>query len=189
MRPKKKSRWNDKQCRPWSDCSSRSSLIWVYTVCPDLDVWKLRNITVYLLQFVSNELSCQGDCLGELWQMNKWTDEWTNKGKESWESVSRDVKYIIFYVHNTNVAVPIKNSPIKMYTIYNLSQGTAKSTWCAHSKDSDQLEQLSLSASKDWTDKPSLGACLRVCCVPVPAKVYSGLWELGKRVDRYQRNR
>ena len=30
-----------KQCRPWSDCSS----IWIYTVCPDLPVRKLRIIT------------------------------------------------------------------------------------------------------------------------------------------------
>ena len=37
---------NSKQCRPWSDCCSRSSLIWVCTVCPDLSVWKLRKITV-----------------------------------------------------------------------------------------------------------------------------------------------
>ena len=46
----------EKQCRPRSDCSSRSSsssslilvypLIWVYTVCPDLTVRKLRIITV-----------------------------------------------------------------------------------------------------------------------------------------------
>ena len=35
-------RWNGRQCRPWSDCSScRSSLIWVCTVCPDLFVWNL----------------------------------------------------------------------------------------------------------------------------------------------------
>ena len=51
--PKSWTRWhflrcrgNCKQCRPWSDCSSRSSLIWVCSVCPDLSVWKLRNITV-----------------------------------------------------------------------------------------------------------------------------------------------
>ena len=41
----KRCRWNGEQCRPWSDCSSRSSLIWVYTVCPGLPVWKLRIIT------------------------------------------------------------------------------------------------------------------------------------------------
>ena len=35
-------RGNCKQCRPWSDCSSRSSLIWVCTVCPDLSVRKLK---------------------------------------------------------------------------------------------------------------------------------------------------
>ena len=41
---------NDKQCRPWSDCSSsRSSLIWIYSVCPALSVRKLRIITVQWL--------------------------------------------------------------------------------------------------------------------------------------------
>ena len=34
------------QSRPRSDCSSRSSLIWVCTVCSDLPVRKLRIITV-----------------------------------------------------------------------------------------------------------------------------------------------
>ena len=43
--PKKCSR-NCKQCRPWSDFSFRSSLIWVCTVCPDLSVQKLRIIRV-----------------------------------------------------------------------------------------------------------------------------------------------
>ena len=32
--------------RPWSDCSSRSSLIWVCTVCQELSVQKLRVIRV-----------------------------------------------------------------------------------------------------------------------------------------------
>ena len=39
-------RQNGKQCRPWSGCSSRSSLIWVYTVCPELSVQKFMTITV-----------------------------------------------------------------------------------------------------------------------------------------------
>ena len=42
----KRCRGNCKQCRPWSHCSSRSSLIWVCTVCPDLSVRKLRIILV-----------------------------------------------------------------------------------------------------------------------------------------------
>ena len=42
----KRCRGNCKQCRPWSDCSSRGSLIWVCTVCPGLSVWKRRKITV-----------------------------------------------------------------------------------------------------------------------------------------------
>ena len=47
----KRCRRNGKQCRPWSDFSSRSSLIWVCTVCPGISVRKLRIITVmfYLL--------------------------------------------------------------------------------------------------------------------------------------------
>ena len=42
----KRCRGNCKQCRPWSDCSSGSSLIRVCTVCPVLSVRKLRIITV-----------------------------------------------------------------------------------------------------------------------------------------------
>ena len=42
----KKSKRNGKQWRAWSDSSSRSSLIWVSTVCLDLSVRKLRIITV-----------------------------------------------------------------------------------------------------------------------------------------------
>ena len=41
----KQCRQNGIQCRPWSDCSSRS-LIWVCTVCPGISVRKLRIITV-----------------------------------------------------------------------------------------------------------------------------------------------
>ena len=33
-------------CRPLSDCSSKNSLIWVYTVCPGLSVRKLRFGTI-----------------------------------------------------------------------------------------------------------------------------------------------
>ena len=44
----KRCRGNCKQCRPWSDCSSRSSLIWVCIVCPNLSVRKFRIITVLI---------------------------------------------------------------------------------------------------------------------------------------------
>ena len=37
---------NGKQCRAWSDCSLRSSLIWVYTVFSELSIQILRMITV-----------------------------------------------------------------------------------------------------------------------------------------------
>ena len=39
-----------KQCRPWSDCSFRNSLIWVYTVCQDLSVWELRTWPDFLME-------------------------------------------------------------------------------------------------------------------------------------------
>ena len=39
-------RRNCKQCRPWSDCSCRSSLTYVYTDCQDMSIQKLRIITV-----------------------------------------------------------------------------------------------------------------------------------------------
>ena len=51
-------RRNGKQCRPWSDCSSRSSLIWVCTVFPGLSVRKLRIIMVYcciLYKYVNDD--------------------------------------------------------------------------------------------------------------------------------------
>ena len=41
----KRCRQNDEHCKPWSECS-RSTLIWLYTVCPDLYVRKLRIIMV-----------------------------------------------------------------------------------------------------------------------------------------------
>ena len=37
------------QTAPLGDCSSRRSLIWVSTVCPDMCVWKLRIITVSII--------------------------------------------------------------------------------------------------------------------------------------------
>ena len=39
-------KWNSKHWRPWSDCSSRSSLLWVCNVCTDWSVRKFRIITV-----------------------------------------------------------------------------------------------------------------------------------------------
>ena len=54
----KRCRRNGKQCRPWSDCSSRSSswssLIRVYTVWSDLPVQKLRIITLPVLCLLSD---------------------------------------------------------------------------------------------------------------------------------------
>ena len=49
----KRCRRNGKQCRPWLDCSSSSSLIWVYTVCLGISVRKLRIIMV-MLSWLSN---------------------------------------------------------------------------------------------------------------------------------------
>ena len=49
----KRCRQNGKQCRPWSDCSSRSSLIWVYTVCSGLWLQKLGKIRMKQGEWVS----------------------------------------------------------------------------------------------------------------------------------------
>ena len=43
--------WNGKECRSWSDCSTRRSLIWVCTVCIynigiNISVWNFWSITV-----------------------------------------------------------------------------------------------------------------------------------------------
>ena len=44
----KRCKQNNKQSRHWSDCSLRSSLIWVCTVCSDLSVPIFQIITVHL---------------------------------------------------------------------------------------------------------------------------------------------
>ena len=48
----KRCRHSGKQCRPWSDCTSRSSLIWIYTVCSDLPVRKL------IIMVYKSSISC-----------------------------------------------------------------------------------------------------------------------------------
>ena len=53
----KRWRWNGKQCRSWSDCSLWSCLIWVFTVCPDMSIQKLRIITI-LFTFNFSLLCC-----------------------------------------------------------------------------------------------------------------------------------
>ena len=49
----KRCKWNGKQCRPWC---SRSSLIWVYTVCPGISVRKLRIIMVKSYLHISRKI-------------------------------------------------------------------------------------------------------------------------------------
>ena len=44
--------WNGIQCRTWSDCSFRSSLIWACTVCSDLSVLIWRIFTLYEMYFL-----------------------------------------------------------------------------------------------------------------------------------------
>ena len=53
----KRCRWNGKQCSPWSDCSFRSSLIWVCTVCSDLSVRNLRMILTICLRAATSSQS------------------------------------------------------------------------------------------------------------------------------------
>ena len=52
-----------KQCRPWSDCSSMSSLIWVYTVCPGICV---QNVNMY------------GRRINENIRISNWALPWEN---------------------------------------------------------------------------------------------------------------
>ena len=56
-----------KQCRPWSDCSKRSSLLWVCTVCSDssstatldnLSHNKMTSLTFFLYKESKYKLSC-----------------------------------------------------------------------------------------------------------------------------------
>ena len=58
--------WNGKQCRPWSDCSFRSSLIWVCTVCicyfdRNLGIQNFRTFTIPITyvsqQFLAIQIS------------------------------------------------------------------------------------------------------------------------------------
>ena len=46
----------DKQCMPRSDCSCRSSLIWVHTVCGA--VWSGSTLFAYILKVVNNVSKC-----------------------------------------------------------------------------------------------------------------------------------
>ena len=69
MCPKNADGMEKKQYRPWSDCSSRSSLIWVYTVCLDLPVRKLRIVMVMQpkMQMEWNKCRHRSDCSGAVW--------------------------------------------------------------------------------------------------------------------------
>ena len=50
-------RQNGEKCRPWPDCSFRSSVFMVYTVCTNLSGWKLRIITVLSIWHVPEFVS------------------------------------------------------------------------------------------------------------------------------------
>ena len=47
--------WKSHQCKPWSDCSSRNRLIWVYTVWSGISVRKcsINTINVNVLKFAT----------------------------------------------------------------------------------------------------------------------------------------
>ena len=51
--------WNGKQCRPWSDCSFRSNLIWVCTVCICHFVWHfdIRNFRTFIVLIFTGDLA------------------------------------------------------------------------------------------------------------------------------------
>ena len=60
-----KMRQKYKQCRPWSDCSSRSSLIRSCTVCPSLSVWSDCTCRTYLFKNIGPlQYSCFDTAFG-----------------------------------------------------------------------------------------------------------------------------
>ena len=74
----KRSWRNCEQCRPWSDCSSRSSLIWVCTVWLDLSVGKLRIITVVFLfsqQKPKSVYALKKMCLYDVVELSVWWNQ------------------------------------------------------------------------------------------------------------------
>ena len=46
---------NGEQCRPWSNCSFESSLIWFYTVCPNPSV---QNVRIFMVRTYSAKEFC-----------------------------------------------------------------------------------------------------------------------------------
>ena len=64
----KRCRLNGKQYRPWLECSSRSSLVWIHIVCPDVSIQKLRFITVIVF-LTFQGLMIQGT-------LPNWPTEW-----------------------------------------------------------------------------------------------------------------
>ena len=145
----KSCRWNGRQCRPWSDCSSRSSLIWVCTVCQDLSVWKLRTITVhmtlvlwpllsnsiqwfysYCSQGGSKNLSTIVPCNQEFCnkQDTKWAASWQNQ-QNGMCAQRRQISLGIFPVWS-------ESSLSTWRKLWSLA------THWAHNKDSDQTGRM-----------------------------------------------
>ena len=79
-------RCNGKQWRPWSDCSSRSSLIWVCTVCLDMFVRKIRFIILDHMAKSNYLWICTCKTLRKTWQKYFWNFS-LSKGQPS-QSIS-----------------------------------------------------------------------------------------------------
>ena len=74
-----------KQCRP----SSRSSLIWVYTVCPDLPVPKLRIIMVAFCNILLLWWKSRFNLSRDMTKPTKWVcAQW--RSRSAWASAQSD---------------------------------------------------------------------------------------------------
>ena len=103
----KRCRWNGKQCRPCSDCS----LIWAYTVCPDLSVRKLRIITVFV-NWRQWQLTVQMESVLETVWERVWTGHWPIIHYQCWQhGLFLDISAVICYIHQNGwTALPISEN-------------------------------------------------------------------------------
>ena len=157
----KRCRRNGKQRRPRSDCSSRSSLIWVYTVCPGISVRKLGIITAtYILKAIKFESihACS------LWSTNIFFSIKPTVLKTLWDPLVNQhwTRNIFTLCHRCCGLNVTKVKKVLIYIIRATSwqnqqngmcnQQRLRSAWASaqsdlslhcHSKDSDQTGRMS----------------------------------------------
>ena len=98
--------WNGTRCRPWSDCSFRSSLICVYTVClchflrtfsvQNFRTFILRNISkCHLLKFVLSMLSVNLVWFKSFYTVLGRNIPWKSLGKRGTLKSARAISFIV----------------------------------------------------------------------------------------------